>query len=291
MGEISRKSKAQNHHKKQSLTGWDSAAESAVQDLESQNSSRRLDGLENVDATDVSSHQKKTHIEVLHECFEHDELEFFHGQPDKMHSQISRIIRSITTRHHSGGIRAPPPIVSRVFQELSNGVLAYNHACRMKEVPVPFALVHFNAILLFFFNFTAPVVIACYTGHWLMSIIASIVVVSGFSALWLVANELEDPFGYDANDIPMIRYHIDFCAALDSTLKSPWMTKDQWLVKEGPSALIQAAEQAMREQQELRASASRPVPRVSSKGERVGEEKKDSVKSQKDVTLVGNEHV
>ena len=71
--------------------------------------------------------------------------------------QISRILRSITTRHQAGGVKAPPPIVSRVFQELSNGVLAYNNACKMKEVPVPFALVHFGAVLLAFFNFTAPV--------------------------------------------------------------------------------------------------------------------------------------
>jgi len=72
-------------------------------------------------------------------------------------AQISRILRSITTRHQAGGVKAPPPIVSRVFQEVSNGVLAYNNACKMKEVPVPFALVHFGAVLLAFFNFTAPV--------------------------------------------------------------------------------------------------------------------------------------
>ena len=27
-------------------------------------------------------------------------------------------------------------------------MLAYNSACKLKEVPVPFALVHFNALLL-----------------------------------------------------------------------------------------------------------------------------------------------
>eukprot|EP00966_Prymnesium_polylepis_P023734 546579-Prymnesium_polylepis.1 len=32
-----------------------------------------------------------------------------------------------------------------------------------------------------------------------MSVIASVVVVAGFCALWLVANELEDPFGFDPN--------------------------------------------------------------------------------------------
>ena len=37
--------------------------------------------------------------------------------------------------------KAPAPIVSRIYQELSNGMLAYNNATKMKEVPVPFAYV------------------------------------------------------------------------------------------------------------------------------------------------------
>ena len=62
---------------------------------------------------------------------------------------------------------------------------------------------------------------------------ASCIVVGGFVALWLTANELEDPFGYDANDIPMVRYHVDFCAALDSSISRPWMAKDRWDVASG----------------------------------------------------------
>ena len=59
-------------------------------------------------------------------------MEFFQHMPDKVHAQISRVCRTITTRHAAGGIKAPPPIVSRVFQELSNGVLAFNEACKLR---------------------------------------------------------------------------------------------------------------------------------------------------------------
>ena len=51
----------------------------------------------------------------------------------------------------------------------------------------------------------SPVVISCFVGgdghpmSVLMSVMASVVVVAGFCALWLVANELEDPFGFDPN--------------------------------------------------------------------------------------------
>lgn len=167
------------------------------------------------------------------ELFTADEVEFFHEVPDMVHSQISRIVRAITTRQAAGGIKAPPPIVSRVFQELSNGVLAYNNACKLKEVPVPFALVHFNALLLMFFVLTSPLVVSCFTGHPIMSIVTSCLITSGFASLWLVANELEDPFGYDANDIEMKQYHEEFKSALKSSLVRPWLLRDMWWVKSG----------------------------------------------------------
>jgi len=127
-----------------------------------------------------------------------------------------------------GGIRAPPPIVSRVFQEMSNGALAFNAATRAVEIPVPFIVVHLHAILLGLMCFYAPVVISCYMGHVGISIYTSGFLVGGFSGLWLVANELEDPFGNDDNDMPLLVYHDHFVASIESSLASPWLPKDQW---------------------------------------------------------------
>ena len=35
----------------------------------------------------------------------------------------------------------------------------------------------------------------------------SMFTVGSFTALWLIANELEDPFGPDPNDMPMLQFH------------------------------------------------------------------------------------
>ena len=59
---------------------------------------------------------------------------------------------------------------------------------------------------------------------------SSVVVVLGFSAMWLVANELEDPFGSDPNDLPMIGYHEHFVVALTGMLANAWTTRDDWLL-------------------------------------------------------------
>ena len=96
----------------------------------------------------------------------------------------------------------------------------------MKEVPVPFAYVQVNALLLLVFNAITPIAIACFTSpsaapahvddsdgdpseynrlvHVTIAATLSMVVTAGFTAMWLVANELEDPFGADANDIDVL---------------------------------------------------------------------------------------
>ena len=47
--------------------------------------------------------------------------------PCPVFATAQRIQRSIITRLHAGGMRAPPPIISRIFQEVSNGCVAASH--------------------------------------------------------------------------------------------------------------------------------------------------------------------
>ena len=49
--------------------------------------------------------------------------------------------------------------------------------------------------MLIFFNLTSPLVVSCFTGNLVMSIITSILVTAGFSSLWLVAQGAARPPG------------------------------------------------------------------------------------------------
>ena len=68
--------------------------------------------------------------------FDAAERDFMMTVPDKVHAQVSRINRNVTTRHKCGGLPIPAPILSRVFQEISNGVAAFNAASKLKQIPV-----------------------------------------------------------------------------------------------------------------------------------------------------------
>lgn len=195
------------------------------------------------------------------------ELELLMRLPEPVSGCASRITRAITTRQRAGGVSAPPPQVSRIFQELSDGVRGYHECLKMKDVPVPFAYVQVNALLLLFFNAVTPIAVAVFSSadyataasdnysgdpnapavdedssvysmgariiHVVVSVGLSAFVVCGFTAMWMVANELEDPFGEDGNDLDVLDYHIKFCEQIDSMLDGPWLEEDHWTVAEG----------------------------------------------------------
>jgi len=154
--------------------------------------------------------------------------------PCPVFATAQRIQRAITTRLNAGGMCAPPPIVSRIFQEISNGLLAYNNATKMKEIPVPFAYVQLNAITLNLFNLIlTPIAVATYTSELWLSLVTVAVTVMSFYSAFIVANEMEDPFGSEENDVPMLEYHEEFCASLVAIMTNGWLPEDQWMVPEG----------------------------------------------------------
>ena len=180
-------------------------------------------------------HRKRAEeIEELASGISKHERELLLAAPCPVFATAQRIQRSIVTRLHAGGMRAPPPIVSRIFQEVSSGLLFYNNATKMKEVPVPFSYVQLNAFLLNLFAcFLCPIAIASFTPILWLSLTTTVVTVVSYFAVFIVANELEDPFGTELNDMPMLEFHEEFCASLCALMTKAWLPMDQWLVKEG----------------------------------------------------------
>jgi hypothetical protein len=143
-----------------------------------------------------------------------------------------RIIRSMTTRSRARGWKTPAPVQARAYHALEQGLAAYHDAMKMKEVPIPFAFVQINALMLITFNLLAPVAIACFSSTYSMSMITTSVVVGAFCAMWLVANEMEDPFGTEANHLDLRQFHAQFAGSL--TDMRAWFPEDAWIVSSGP---------------------------------------------------------
>lgn len=79
-----------------------------------------------------------------------DELISAERQGCSVHHCMQKLVRLVSIRHKQGGLAAPPPIVSRVFQELSNGFLAYQASLTptmSSSVPIPHGKLIINATL------------------------------------------------------------------------------------------------------------------------------------------------
>jgi len=121
------------------------------------------------------------------------------------------ITRVIAEKH----IMVPPPICSRFYQELSDGLLAYNQAMKIALVPFPFPFAQIVTLLLIVFVLTCPLLIMNFTDSPIFTPVLTFLAVLGYWGLNEIACELENPFGNDSNDLPLLEIHHDFVDAVE----------------------------------------------------------------------------
>jgi len=129
------------------------------------------------------------------------------------------IQRLIGENISNGVLCAAPPIMSRVFQDLSLGLLHANTAKKLNEVPFPFPYAQLVTILLLCFTITTPWFLSNYTQHRSMAAGLTFVTVGIFWCINYIAAEMENPFGSDANDLPVLEIQQRMNACLSDLLE------------------------------------------------------------------------
>lgn len=109
-------------------------------------------------------------------------------------------------------------IVNKVYELQGKGLLLPEHlillnpeiqnftevcgACeRIKNTPIPFSYSVFLKKFIFFYIMTLPIGFVFSMGYWIIPVVAFFFYV--LASLELIAEEIEDPFGTDANDLPV----------------------------------------------------------------------------------------
>mmetsp|Transcript_29674 Transcript_29674/g.54656 ORF Transcript_29674/g.54656 Transcript_29674/m.54656 type:complete len:421 (-) Transcript_29674:76-1338(-) len=113
-----------------------------------------------------------------------------------------------------------PPIQTRMFQELSNGMLGFNQCVKLADVPFPFPYAQVLTIILACYTAFIPVYIVCFTSSRIVSTIMSFILFQGIWGLNETAKELENPFGPDVNDITLIDFHLRFMDQCEEILEA-----------------------------------------------------------------------
>jgi putative membrane protein len=123
-----------------------------------------------------------------------------HIQHDKhVPNQVASLMfRHVNDLYKQGKITGDQLIV------LNGELLSFTDICgaceRIKNTPIPFSYSVFLKKFIFFYVMTLPFGYVFSMGYWVIPVVAFIFYV--LASLELIAEEIEDPFGGDSNDLP-----------------------------------------------------------------------------------------
>lgn len=150
-----------------------------------------------------------------------EEVRALEQSHDKPNTICLWIIQGVIIMTRKKLLDIPPPILSRIFQELSNGMLGFNQAHKVALVPFPFPFAQMVSLLLIIFYIAIPFFVDRFTQNLIITPVVSFVLPMTYCALNTIAVELEQPFGIDANDIDIEARHEDFLWLMIDVLRAP----------------------------------------------------------------------
>jgi len=114
----------------------------------------------------------------------------------------------------SGLLSVPPPILTRVYQEIGAGMAEFHEAQLISMWPFPFPYAQLSLFLSVLHLFLTPLIMASYsTDIWSSALLTYVSIVCVMS-LNIIGVELENPFGEDKNDLPAVETHEEFRSSI-----------------------------------------------------------------------------
>ena len=149
-------------------------------------------------AENLKSHLLKEKTRLMLDAESHPEIEI----DDSKHipNQISSLIYQKTYGLYKEG-KLTVDDLRFINQELSNFADICGACERIKNTPIPYSYSSFIKKVVFFYIATMPIGLSFTLGYWCVPIV--VLVFYTMLGMELVAEEIEDPFSGDENDIPM----------------------------------------------------------------------------------------
>jgi len=204
------------------LVAFSNAAAEKQADVEAfQQQLVRLFSLLYCSALTQVSHMKVNMFELINlDGFDPKSLQFLESEfcHDKAEVTLQWIQRLIVESEQNQTIKIAPPILSRVYNELGNGIVNLNNARKIKEFPIPFPLAQIVMVMLLFHALFTPLVCAATIKTTPWAALITFVVSFCYWSVLFIALELEMPYGDDPNDLPLQQMARDMNDSLRSML-------------------------------------------------------------------------
>merc|ERR1712136_613823 len=92
----------------------------------------------------------------------------------------------------TGVLSIPPPLATRIFQQLGSGMVKYHESLKFPDVPVPFPYVATAEVLLCFHTAVTPIMSVQWSNFAFQPPIFTFIFVFILWSLHMVAGELEN---------------------------------------------------------------------------------------------------
>jgi ion channel-forming bestrophin family protein len=147
-------------------------------------------------------HSENVRLELFEENSEHNDIFGNIDREKHVPNQIALLIMQHVQRlYRDGKITGDQLIV------LNNELLSFTDICgaceRIKNTPIPFSYSVFIKKFIFIYIMTLPFGYVFSLGYLVVPVVVFVFYV--LASLELIAEEIEDPFGGDANDVPTLK--------------------------------------------------------------------------------------
>jgi predicted membrane chloride channel (bestrophin family) len=123
---------------------------------------------------------------------------------DRIAKIMEVLLRLITTAQKRGIIDAPGPIVSRVYQVLSEGnERGVGMSRKIAETPFPLPFAQICELFVTVFILTVPFLLSSWLSGGVVTTLSTFIISWTYLGLNEVSRTLEEPFGADCNDLPL----------------------------------------------------------------------------------------
>lgn len=167
-------------------------------------------------------------------------LEFLEAANDQCEVLLQWVQQLIIESHDAGVVDVPPPILSRAFQELSRGIVTLNNARKIKDIPFPFPYAQMLVCMLVVHWLVTPMLASLVIESWWWAAVMSFLVTGSFWTLMHIAMEIDQPFGADANDLPIKAMMKDYNRSLLSLLNSATQKSPSFALQKMTPAFVQS---------------------------------------------------
>jgi len=125
-------------------------------------------------------------------------------------------LQEFVVREHLAGSlgNVGPPIISRLFQFMSDGMVGYNQARKIMWIPFPFPHAQIAALFVWVSIVCIPLMLLQYANYLWLGALMTFFTVLSFSGMHEVAKELENPFRNNPNDLPLCTMQAQFNEAM-----------------------------------------------------------------------------